>query len=125
MTAITAHPLRAIVARPSNLKEMLECGHLINRPLSCGEVAMFPSKAKRRRCYHCAPEAKALPAPKQRKSPARTYSTFIVADDDFRVKHGNKIVARFKTDAEATSFILAAQGSIAQPAAPSQEVDRG
>lgn len=53
MTPITAYPLRKIVARPSDLTEMLECGHLINRPISLGEAIQFPSKAKRRRCYHC------------------------------------------------------------------------
>lgn len=56
--AQTAGPLKKIVARPSNLRETLECGHTINRPLSCGEGAQFPSKAKRRRCYLCA-EARA------------------------------------------------------------------
>lgn len=55
-------PLRKIVARPSDLSEMLECGHLVNRPLALGECAMFPSKAKRRRCYHCAEEAAQRPA---------------------------------------------------------------
>ncbi|ACI92678.1 hypothetical protein OCAR_5547 [Afipia carboxidovorans OM5] len=52
-------PLRSIVSR--NLianTETLECGHSITRPLSLGEFAMEPSKAKRRRCYHCAALAK-------------------------------------------------------------------
>lgn len=52
-------PLKTIIARPSNLKETLECGHTINRPLSLGELAMEPSKAKRRRCYICEEAAKA------------------------------------------------------------------
>lgn len=50
-------PLKAIVSRPTDLTETLECGHTINRPLSLGECAMFPSKAKRRRCYVCADAA--------------------------------------------------------------------
>jgi hypothetical protein len=58
MTSITAYPLRAIIGRPTYLTEELECGHVISRPLSCGELAMAPSKAKRRRCYYCQPEAK-------------------------------------------------------------------
>ncbi|MGM4891306.1 hypothetical protein [Tardiphaga sp. 839_C3_N1_4] len=111
MNSIATHPLRAIVARPTYLTEELACGHVINRPLSCGELAMEPSKAQRRRCYHCQPEIKQKPAPAKRKSPARTYSTFVAAEDDFRVKHGNKIVARFKTDAEAVAYILAAWAS--------------
>jgi hypothetical protein len=52
-------PLKTIIARPSNLQETLECGHTINRPLSLGEAAQEPSKAKRRRCYHCEDIAKA------------------------------------------------------------------
>lgn len=50
----TLGPLRTIVARPAQLTEELECGHVIARPLGLGENAMQPSKAKRRRCYHCA-----------------------------------------------------------------------
>lgn len=46
-------PLRKIIDRPSNLTEHLECGHIIARPLGLGELAMEPSKVKRRRCYHC------------------------------------------------------------------------
>ena len=98
---ITSHPLRTIVSRPSNLTEELSCGHIINRPLSCGEFAMEPSKAVRRRCYHCQPEVKQPRAPSDRRKPARTYSIFVAADDDFRVKHGNKVIARFSTHAEA------------------------
>jgi hypothetical protein len=105
MTAINSHPLRTIVARPSHLTEQLDCGHIINRPLACGEAAMLPSKAARRRCYHCQPEDKRQrPAP-VRKSPARTYSIFIAADDDYRVKHGNKVIAHFHTDAEAAAYL--------------------
>lgn len=51
---MTIGPLKTIVERPTNLTEKLECGHTIQRPLSLGEFAMEPSKAKRRRCYHCA-----------------------------------------------------------------------
>lgn len=55
----TAGPLRLIIDRPSDLSEALECGHTINRPLSLGECAMYPSKVKRRRCYKCAAIARA------------------------------------------------------------------
>lgn len=104
MTKIAAHPLRAIIARPTYLTEHLECGHIINRPLSCGEMAMEPSKAQRRRCYHCQPEAKPAKIPAARKSPRRTYSIFVASDTDYRVKHGNKVVARFETDAAAIAY---------------------
>jgi hypothetical protein len=52
-----AAPLRTIVARPSQLQEKLECGHIVGRPLSLGEDATQPSKALRRRCYLCSGEA--------------------------------------------------------------------
>ena len=55
----TAGPLRLIVSRPTNFTEILECGHTICRPLGLGEMAMYPSKVKRRRCYECAAIAKA------------------------------------------------------------------
>ena len=46
-------PLRKIVDRPSQLVEVLECGHRQSRPLGLGEDATKPSKAARRRCYQC------------------------------------------------------------------------
>lgn len=46
-------PLRAIIDRPSQLVEHLECGHMVNRPCGLGEDLTKPSKAKRRRCYIC------------------------------------------------------------------------
>lgn len=55
-------PLRTIVDRPDNTSERLECGHMIVRPLALGEPAFLPSKALRRRCYHCAASLEKLKA---------------------------------------------------------------
>jgi hypothetical protein len=63
-------PLREIVARPSQLKEELECGHIILRPLGLGEFAMEPGKAQRRRCYLCPDQVKTVTAPRERGAPA-------------------------------------------------------
>lgn len=65
------HPLRAIVSRPDQLHEALECGHTILRPLGLGENAQALSKVQRRRCYKCEPVFASVPSPtRQRGAPA-------------------------------------------------------
>lgn len=114
MTRATAHPLRAIVARPSYLEETLECGHTINRPFSCGELMMEHSKVKRRRCYHCMPQVKQAPPRTARKNPARTFSIFVASDTEYRVKHGNRVVAKFANE-QAAMDCLRAKATGEQP----------
>lgn len=103
MTKITAHPLRAIVARPTQLTEQLECGHIINRPLGLGEFAMEPSKAQRRRCYHCQPETKPAKAPAKRSNQAVTWHVRERCAE-WQVVHGNKIMARFASEDQAVNL---------------------
>jgi len=85
MAAITAHPLRAIVARPTQLTEQLECGHTINRPLGLGEFAGYPSKAQRR---------------------SNQAVTWHVRERgaEWQVCHGNKIEARFASEDQAVNL---------------------
>ena len=103
MTAITAHPLRTIIARPTYLTEELACGHTINRPLSCGEMAMEPSKAQRRRCYYCQPETKPAKAPAKRSNRAVTWHVR-ERGAEWQVVHGNKIMARFTSEDQAVNL---------------------
>ena len=63
-----AYPLRAITGRPSQMIEVLECGHRIVRPAGLGEDLTKPSKVSRRRCWKCEP---LQPTPRPRKITGR------------------------------------------------------